>query len=103
MNSKTEKKTAKKENKIWEKAKRKNQSKDIKRLTINNIWRVVIVLKKIFFDPLTGPKALKPPTASNAFNNIILDLFAFQFIGYTPKDFCITNAKLGNNLKKKTI
>lgn len=59
-----EKKKAEKEDKAREKAKRKSQAMDIRRLAISNSRRVVGAFKKILSDLQTGPEA----------SNVVLDL-----------------------------
>ena len=113
-----EKKKAERENKAREKAKKKSQAIDIRRLAINNSQRVVETFKVILSDPSTGPKAfndavsdLLGPEASNnavqdlpgleAFNNAIPDLPGPDSSSSTLKSLFGNNARLSNSQKKK--
>lgn len=62
----TEKKKAEKENKAWEKAKRKSQTMDIRKLAINNSRGIVRAFKEILSDRPTRPEACDPSTIPEA-------------------------------------
>lgn len=102
-----EKKKIEKENKAQEKAKRKSQAMNIRRLVIINIQRVVEAFKEILSDPLTGSKASNNTvpnlTRPKASNNAISRLLRPDSSGSTPKSLFSVSTRLSNSQKKKAI
>lgn len=79
---------------------------DIRKLAINNSWKVVKTFKKILLDQLT-----RLDTFNNAIlylpgpgvsNNAVQDFFRPDSSSSTPKSLLGNNARLNNSQKKKT-
>lgn len=96
-----EKKKAENENKIWEKAKGKNQAMNSGTLAISNSQIVVGAFKEILSDLPTGFKALN--IILDLFDSTILDIPRPELINLTLKDFSISMQDLVIARKRKPL